>query len=140
MYTLLLRDKGTEDSPFFITIWPDSQRGAKQNDYSLFENYNKKGLRENISQLVHKLQKMAKTIEGDSSAYKLILETDHVNEDKHVFYSLELVDMDYSLEEDEQVVFFNDRIKSHKLDMVIRDLVKQLILIDSNARAYHRGR
>lgn len=140
MYILSLREKGTEDTPFFINIWPDSKRGPKQNDYLLAEHHNKEGFIKTINQLIKKLQKINKKIEKNTSAYKFILKTDHVNEEKHIFYSLELVDIDYELEEDERIVFFDNRVKGYKMDRVTKDMIKQLILMGGFASAYSRNK
>jgi hypothetical protein len=139
MYTLLLREKGAEDTPFFINIWPDSKRGPKQNDYLLKESHNKEGFMAEINQLIKKLQKLVKKVEQNTSAYKFVLKTDHVNEDKHIFYSLELVGADYEVEEDEQIVFFDNRIKGYKMDRIIKDMIKQLIYIGGITSTYSRS-
>lgn len=139
MYTLLLRDKETKDTPFFINIWPDSQRGPKQNDYLLYEHHNKEGFTENVNQLIRKLQKMKRKVKNNTSEYKLVLKTDHVDDNKQIFYSLELVDKDYELEEDETIIFFDDRIKGYKMDRVVSDLISQLIQIGGIIIVYSRG-
>jgi hypothetical protein len=81
---------------------------------------------------------MKKAVSENTSAYKLILKTDHVNENKHVFYSLELVEDGYSLENDEQIVFFDNRIKGYKLDRIIKDMITQLIRLGGLVSTYPR--